>query len=172
MFGAKISEFKKMFFDRAAVMSAADRAELNVLSKFGAFVRRTARSSVKKVGKRAASALAAAIASGNPEAIRAARRGTVSTPGNPPKGHGEELFKKWILFGYDREARSVVIGPARLNSKTGEALPALEYGGTSHITGGNRDGTPIKVAARPTMQPAFNKNIPTLPPMWRNSIHA
>ena len=39
---------KQMFFDRAKVKNAVDKGVRKVLSKFGAFVRRTARSSIRK----------------------------------------------------------------------------------------------------------------------------
>jgi len=39
---------KQMFFDTKAVMRATDKATRRVLSKFGAFVRRSARSSIRK----------------------------------------------------------------------------------------------------------------------------
>src|SRR5690606_6172596 len=43
--GMKITE---LFFDRKAVTSRVDKATRKVLSRFGAFVRRTARSSIRK----------------------------------------------------------------------------------------------------------------------------
>ena len=39
-------EIKRMFFDRQAVISKVDAATRRVLSKFGAFVRRSAKSSI------------------------------------------------------------------------------------------------------------------------------
>jgi hypothetical protein len=38
------------FFDRAAVLNQTDRAERKVLSRFGAFTRRGARSSIRRKG--------------------------------------------------------------------------------------------------------------------------
>ena len=86
---------KAMFFDKAAVIGAVDKATRKVLSKFGAFVRTGARHSLRK-------------------------RKSTSDPGEPPSSH-TGLLKKFILFGYDREHRSVVIGPMRLNQKIGDA---------------------------------------------------
>lgn len=137
-------EFKQLFFDRQAVISKVDAASRKVLSKFGAFVRRSAKSSIRKRKKPA-------------------------PPGSPPSSH-TGLLKKFIFFGYDTEARSVVIGPTRLNQKgRGEAPPLLEYGGKTTLKRrGKRKRTTYK--ARPYMGPAFEKEKPQLPAMWRGSV--
>jgi hypothetical protein len=44
----KLDATLKTFFDRKAVINAVDKAELRVLKKFGAFVRRRSRSSIRK----------------------------------------------------------------------------------------------------------------------------
>jgi len=137
-------EFKQLFFDRQAVISKVDAASRKVLSKFGAFVRRSAKSSIRKRKKPA-------------------------PPGSPPSSH-TGLLKKFIFFGYDTDARSVVIGPTRLNQKgRGEAPPLLEYGGKTTLKRrGKRKRTTYK--ARPYMGPAFEKEKPQLPAMWRGSV--
>ena len=91
---------KSMFFDTAKVKKAVSSGTRKVLSKFGAFVRRTARSSIRS-------------------------RKKSSAPGSPPSSH-TGLLKRLIFFGYDPSRRSVVIGPAPLRS-TVEAPPLLEY---------------------------------------------
>lgn len=148
MIGVKINQSKSMFFDAPKVMRAVDAATRRVLSKFGAFVRTAARSS-----------------------IRARKKS--SAPGSPPSSH-TGLLKRFIYFGYDASARSVVIGPALLRGKSSEkALPALEYGGASTTTvrrRGKRMTVASKVQARPFMRPALKKEIPKLPPMWRDSV--
>jgi len=68
-------EIKQLFFDSPKVVRAVDRTTRRVLSKFGAFVRRTARSSIRK-------------------------RKRISEPGSPPSSHSG-LLKKFIFFGYD-----------------------------------------------------------------------
>ena len=138
---------KQMFFDTKAVLSATDKATRRVFSRFGAFVRTTARHSIRK------------------------RRRT-SAPGEPPSSH-TGLLKRFIFFGYDRERRSVVIGPARLNQKVGDAPAALEYGGMSTVVEGlrrRRRKRRIRIAARPYMGPSFEKEKPKLPAMWASSI--
>jgi len=137
-------EIKRMFFDRQAVISKVDAATRRVLSRFGAFVRRSAKSSIRKRKKPA-------------------------PPGQPPSSH-TGLLKKFIFFGYDADRRSVVIGPTRLNQKgRGEAPPLLEYGGKATLV---RRGKKKHVTyqARPYMGPAFEKEKPQLPAMWRGSV--
>jgi len=138
---------KQTFFDRKAVRSAVDRTTRRVLSRFGAFVRRAAKSSIRK-------------------------RKRVSAPGEPPSSH-TGLLKKFIFFGYDRPRRSVVIGPQRLNQKIGDAPAALEHGGTSTVIEGlrgKRKKRHVKIKARPYMGPAFEQEKPKLAAMWAGSI--
>ena len=138
---------KQMFFDSKAVTSAADRATRRVLSRFGAYVRTTARHSIRK------------------------RRAT-SRPGKPPSSH-TGLLRRFIYFGYDRGRKSVVIGPQRLNRKAGDAPAALEHGGVSTIVEGlrhRRKKRRVRIAARPFMGPSFAKEKPKLPSMWLNSV--
>jgi len=138
---------KQMFFDRKAVTSAVDRATRKVFSRFGAFVRRGAKSSIRK-------------------------RKRISTPGEPPSSH-TGLLKRLIYFGYDRQRRSVVIGPQRLNQKIGDAPEALEYGGVSTVVEGlrsRRKKRRVRIQARPYMGPAFQKEQPKLPAMWAGSV--
>jgi len=135
---------KNLFFDKPAVVRKVDATTRRVLSKFGAFVRRAARSSIRK-------------------------RKRVSAPGQPPSSH-TGLLKRFIWFGYDPRKESVVIGPARLSQNgRGEAPALLEYGGVTPVThrGKRRQG---KVRPRPFMNPAFENELPKLPAMWRDSI--
>lgn len=112
---------KSLFFTSKAVTSRVDAATRKVLSKFGAFVRRTARSSIKK-----------APFSNRKERGRArtdfSRK--ASLPGNPPYSH-TGLLKKFIWFGYEPNEHSVVIGPAKLMGKKESIPEVLEYGGVS-----------------------------------------
>jgi len=146
----------RMFFDRPAVLGAVDKATRRVLSKFGAYVRRTARQSIRK------------------------RKG-ISKPGHPPSSH-TGLLKQFIFFAYEPNRRSVVIGPEKLSGRIGrKALPALEYGGESETRnlhwktiGGQRRRVrtyqKIGIKARPFMRPAFAKEEPQLPRLWRDSV--
>lgn len=137
---------KQMFFDRQEVLAAIDTSAKKVLSKFGAFVRTGARHSIRKA------------------------KGA-SKPGQPPHSH-VGLLRDKIVFGYDTEARSVVIGPLPLRSM-GTIPPLLEYGGRavrSVKVGKRRQNKTVTYAPRPFMGPAFEKELPKLPAMWAGSV--
>ena len=126
---------------------AADAANRRNLSKAGAFVRTTARSSIRK-------------------------RKEISAPGQPPSSH-TGLLKRFIFFGYDADRKTVVIGPMRLNQKIGAAPEALEHGGSSVVCPGgrrHRKRRRIRVQARPFMGPAMQKEAPKFPKLWANSV--
>lgn len=151
---------KDMFFDRAAVMREIDAGTRKVLSKFGAYVRTAAKSSIRNA----------------PFHVRK-KRGeertnfsrSISKPGQPPFSRSG-LLKKFIYFAYDPSHKSVVIGPEKLNGKNkGDAPSLLEYGGTTTLTSFGRKRT-ARFAARPYMRPAFEKEKPKLPALWRDSI--
>lgn len=144
-------KLKRISFDQKIVINAKDRATRRVLMKFGSFVRRTAKQSIRK-GK------------------------AISVPGKPPKSHSGEL-KKLIFFSYEPRKQNVVIGPLLFRSTKVKQSPlgleALEYGG--FITH-KRKGTlglrskRFRFRARPFMAPAFEKEHPKLSGMWKNSI--
>ena len=161
MIGMNLKSIKGSFFDAPAVMRAVDKATRDVLSKFGAFVRTRAQQSIKK-----------GPFSGRKKRgqARTSFRRKNSQPGNPPYSQ-TGLLKKFIWFGYYSDRQSVVIGPVRLNSKTGDALPALEYGGMATIRRNRREPcVRVQVKARPFMGPAFEAVLPKLPAMWANSV--
>ena len=144
MFDLRLKEAKAGFFDRQLVMAATSRAERQVLSRFGAFVRQRARTSIRS-------------------------RRAISAPGLPPSSH-VGLLKQFILFAYDPAHASVVIGPVRLNAKTsGDAPRLLEYGGSALRT---RQGKLVRCQYRPRpfMAPSLAAEIGRLPPLWRDSI--
>ena len=134
---------KSMFFDTAKVKKAVSSGTRKVLSKFGAFVRTAARHSIRK-------------------------RKAVSEPGSPPSSH-VGLLRKLIYFGYDPSRKSVVIGPTPLHG-TAEAPPLLEYGGRARRRGRKGRNVMASYRARPFMGPAFEKEKPKLPAMWRDSV--
>ena len=135
---------KRFFFDRLAVISKVDAATRRVLSKFGAFVWRSAKSSIRK-------------------------RKKPSAPGKPPRSH-TGLLRNFIFFAFDPNRRSVVIGPVRLMNRDGSVPSLLEYGGTARRR--KRDGKmgTVMYKARPYMGPAFEKEKESLPSLWRDSI--
>jgi hypothetical protein len=139
-----LRQAKANFFDRAAVKSAVDRATIRVLSRFGAFVRTRARSSIRK-------------------------RKAVSQPGQPPSSHIGTL-KRFIFFSYESTKRSVVIGPTPI-AGGGEAPELLEHGGTSVFVPprGHRRAR-ANYRPRPFMTPAFAEVQKNLPNLWRDSV--
>ncbi len=143
MIGMRINQAKAGFFDRAAVMNSTTAAERKVLSRFGAFVRQRARSSMK-------------------------RRKDPAPPGQPPSSH-VGLLRQHLYFAWDAARRSVVIGPVVLNQKRGDAPPLLEYGGPAvRVRYGQQRR--VMYAPRPYMRPAFAAEQASLPALWRNSI--
>ena len=135
----------RLFFDRKAVTDRVGRATKRVLSRFGAYVRQTARRSIRK-------------------------RKAVSQPGQPPSSH-TGLLKRFIFFGYDTGRQSVVMGPARLTGgNRGEAPPLLEYGGRTRRRDRKGQTVRARYKARPFMGPAFEANKKLLPQMWAKSV--
>lgn len=134
-----------MFFDRGAVSKLVDQRTKRVLSKIGAFVRATARESIRRAKK-------------------------PSKPGRPP--HTRTGLIKKIIFIYNPSSKSVVVGPMKLNKPTQSALPALEYGGQSiaMVGPGRKQKKRILIRKRPFMQPALEKELPKLPELWANSV--
>ena len=92
------------FFDNAGMMRRADKMKRKQLSKFGAFVRKRMRSSMR-------------------------RRKKQSKPGEPPSAHSGEL--KLIFFAWDDRQQSVVVGPIIFSVRDGGGITPglLERGG-------------------------------------------
>lgn len=143
MIGLKLDAAKGLFFDRAVVTSAAERGTRKVLARFGAFVRQSAKSSIRK-------------------------RKAISAPGQPPSSH-TGLLKRNIFFVFSPETRSVVIGPILLNGKQTDAPRLLEQGDTVLRRRRNRS-VRMTYRPRPFMGPAFEREQQKLSALWRDSI--
>lgn len=163
---------KEGFFDRKKVLDAVDKATYRIFFAFGRQVRARAQRSLQYSEK-------------------------PSSPGQPPHAHrshtiarvsrktgqvkysaktGQALkrsvsfLREYLFFAYDKTTKSVVIGPALLNSTLSRsALSALEYGGQSVIIDHGKRKQ-VRIKARPFMGPAAKAEIPTLPSMWQNSV--
>lgn len=167
-----INQAKSQFFDRN-VVSATERAEMKVLSRFGSYVRRTAKSSLRKARQKKIAELTSEEKQRFRISQEIAKRENLpkpkrplasSKPGEPPRMR-VGLIKKFLFFSYDRIKSSVVIGPAIINRSTG-APETLEYSG-SVISRGKR----VRVAARPFMNPAHEDELRKhMPGMWKDSI--
>ncbi len=138
-------QVKTLFFDKQTVLRAVDQAKRAVLSKAGAFIRTTAKHSIRK------------------------RKGP-APPGKPPHSH-TGLLKRFIFFGYDPASDSVVVGPVGFKRST--APHVLEFGGKSEVRY-RRRGKVVKtratIAERPYMGPALEKERPKLPKRWAGSV--
>lgn len=139
-FGIDFTTMRSMFFDRNAVSNHIDATTKKVFTKFGAYVRRRARRSIRK------------------------RKGS-SAPGKPPSSH-TGVLRRFIFFGFDSARRSVVIGPVLAPSKSGKAPAVLEHGGTVTLPSGER----TDVAPRPYMGPAFEHEHSNLDSIWRDAV--
>jgi hypothetical protein len=159
---------KELFFDRDKVKSAVDKATRDNLSKGAAYIRRSARESIKD---------------------RASGR---SAPGQPPYSHvgakrrkfnrlrkaaGLDPVKggfqgvKHILFGFDPTARSVIIGP--ISNRKGTVTHVLEFGGSESVKQfrkGRAETKTIYIAPHPYMGPALRKEAFNLPKLWADSV--
>lgn len=105
--------------------------------------------------RRALSKFGAYVRTRTKSSIRKRKR--ISYPGEPPSSHTGRL-KKSIFFNYDQKNESVVVGPLRYGKN---AASTLEHGGTS-------DGKLYR--ARPYMIPAFDKELPNAPKLFKDSI--
>ncbi|MBX3448192.1 MAG: hypothetical protein KF777_01460 [Planctomycetaceae bacterium] len=173
-----IRDAKSMFFDRVKIEKGVDRARLKALSRVGAFVQRRAKSSIRKprqmrlsdMPKEARAKWKQDAKVAREQGRRPPRRGKApSRPGEPPRDV-TGLLRGWILFGYDPQPQSVVIGPAKLNKSSG-APRTLEEGGEVSVARRRRDGRRFvrrtRIQPRPYMGPAFDAERDKSPEMFR-----
>lgn len=140
MISMSLKEFKAGFFDRQAVQQAVDKAARKNLSKFGAFVRRSAQTSIRS-------------------------RKRISEPGQPPSSH-TGLLKRHIYFAYDGQKKSVVIGPVAWKKRGSFTVPeVLEYGGQFREAKQR-----YNYRSRPFMRPAFEKEKARIKDIWKDSV--
>lgn len=144
--GFDLVRVRDTFFDRKGVADSIAPAVKKALSKFGAFVRRRAKSSLKyKAGSAAPGKPAHAHRSGAFTRTTKIKGKTKSQPASP--------LREMIYFGYDRATQSVVIGPAAGGPRTG-APEKIEHGGTAVVRHGGKR-VAVTIRPRPTMQLAF-----------------
>ena len=148
-------KYRLAFFDTKAVTSAVSKAKRKVLSKAGAFVRRTAKGSIRQ-GK------------------------GPSIPGSPPRSH-TGLLKKFIFFAHDKDRDSVIIGPEKIIAKGRDVPRITEEGGRSVATTrrvikrrGKRvvinKGDKVTYPPRPFMGPALDKEAKKAPALFKGLI--
>ncbi len=88
-----LEQAKNWFFDDPKVIARVEKSRLRALSRFGAFVRTSARTSMR-------------------------RRRNPSPPGTPPSVQSRDSYAtlRNILFAYDAATDSVIVGPILLAS--------------------------------------------------------
>lgn len=148
MIGFDLKTAQRQFFDSKAVLDRVTPAQRRVLSRFGAFTRKRARQSIRF------------------------RKKGVSSPGSPPFAHTRDRVRslKNILFFYDAQRESVVIGPVKLNGSRTLVPQLIESGGTGQVVT-KRKRVTARFQPRPFMRPAFAYEIKTsLPKLWRDAI--
>lgn len=172
----------QFFLDRDAVKKALGAKNTQILSRFGAFVMRTAKQSMR-------------------------RRKKPSPPGQPPSAHSKDaqhpygpLLKQLMRYEFDPTTKSVVVGP---KGRTNLSAPSLqEFGGTKIIKTrvftekSGRRATPaqadafrrgiasgrivlakrpthqksVHLPARPTTRPALIAELPKFPTLYAGQI--
>lgn len=132
---------KAAFFDTKAVKDAIDAGTKKTLSKFGAFVRQRAKTSIRT-------------------------RKQPSAPGQPPSSHTGDL-KRLIFFALDVKTKSLVVGPVPF--RRGEAPRLLEHGG--EITRQRKSGARRQVyRPRPFMAPAAKAEMPKFAALLKGMV--
>jgi hypothetical protein len=161
------------FFDRDLVKRKLDAATRRVLSKFGAFVQRRDKSSLRyETGKRKKSAAGQTPVVHRSEKFT--RQSKNRKTGQVTRRPASPL-KELVFFAFDQARNSVVIGPeAFRNSKLGGGVvpPLVEYGGTGPFldpeTGERKTG---HWAPRPHLVPAFEvERQLQLPGLFANAL--
>ena len=135
-----------IFFDGNRIIRRMEQANRRALMRAGAFIRRRARSSLRK-------------------------RKKISEPGKPPSSHTGRL-KGLLLFAYSPTTETVVVGPRRTGDRD-QAGETLEFGKTVTRRRGRRRRR-MRYRARPFMGPALEKEIAagSFPKLWANSVRA
>lgn len=138
------ANLRGVFFDSPKIHKFIDQKTKRVFVRFGSFVRRTAQFSMRS------------------------RKGS-APKGQPPYAHGRKLLKRLIFFSYDPAAKSVVIGPVRLENTRDKHVPRLmEEGGR---VAGLVYGKPVQkqYGGHPFMKPAFDKHTGAIASMYRGN---
>lgn len=167
MNGLKFEVVKTQFFDRAVTKHLSTQAK-RVLSKFGAYVRRSSKQSIKPARRKSQSDLTERERKRFEIRLREWSEGRLKTrpkrpmepskPGDPPRSRFKGSPIKLIFFLYDPRSESVIVGPIAYGRRGGVATEALEYGGRSI----NDRGRSVHIENRPFMRPAFQSHLPDL----------
>jgi len=160
---------KDFFFDRQRVVDSLDKAKRSRLAKQGAIVRTFAKRSIRPARRQSLGSLPEndqtaykirarlAVAEGKPKPKLPFAS---AEPGKPPRNRSG-LLRDNILFAYDPDSESVVVGPALLNGGS-DAPETLEFGG--------RNDRGAFVQPRPFMQPALTDAVGKYPSVFKDSM--
>lgn len=160
------ASLKQFFFDKENVTRALDRGAARALGRFGVYVQREDKKSLKYAKVK-------------------------SLPGRPPTVHRSPSFtrkkknrkggtrrqmvsplRELTFYGYDPSQRSVVIGPEvfRRSKVGGGKVPrVIEEGGTGPVKSGGRI-TVGRYSPRPHTGPAFRRKLPMLPALFKDVV--
>ncbi len=137
---------KEFFFDRATVVHAMDNAKRRNLAIAGAIIRRSAIKSIREQDP-----------------------SRPSRPGEPPRSVNG-LIERFLFYSWDPATESMVVGPEifpTTRAPGGIPIPSLlEHGGI----GQHKSGKNYLMEPRPYMQPALERHIDKIAPVWRGSV--
>lgn len=91
--GATLDKAKTQWFQAEMLIRKIGKMDEYALKFVGAYVRRRAQTSLRPGGKKYA----------------------ISSPGQPPRTHGQRLLRTFLEFDIEKGGQSVVVGPAKLN---------------------------------------------------------
>lgn len=133
------------------LIAAARKAKKRNLIRGAAIVRRRARSSLRK-------------------------RKRVSRPGEKPSIHASKRNLRLILFAYDQQTQTSVVGPVKFQTSSSNVVTALEKGGRTAAKrrgrGGKRRRERRTIRPRPYMRPARDDARDAIGSLWKDSIVA
>jgi hypothetical protein len=181
-----VGQFKQAFFDPSKVIAGMDRATARALSRFGAFVRQRAKSSIRYRKD-------PAPPGSPPSAHKTASRLKTNRKTGATKRQASSPLRDLIFFAYDREKKEVIVGPAIFPSAKRKGVPErLEKGGS--VSGTRREKVPgaqgrdrrgqfvaldrrtrlvratLRYEPRPFMRPAFDAEIGKVAGFFKNSL--
>lgn len=158
-----IKEFKAAFFDAEKIKSALDAGLRGTLSQAGAFVQRRAKSSIRNAPR-------IDVRTGQVTRKRknVETRPATAPPGHPPYSH-EGSLRRRILFGYDTESRSEIIGPAFF--KTGRVRELLEHGGDATLRTKSGKTRQVHYRGNAFMRPAGEAETPKFRALLKGMIN-
>lgn len=158
-----INGSRASFFNEKLISSISDKMTVRMLSRCGAFVRQTAKTSIR-YGKDHAKP-------GRPpkaKRLNSFSRTTTNKKTGKTTKRATSPLRELLFFAYDKEQKSVVIGPMQFKqSRTrGWKPPAvLETGGTvSERT--KRGIRRLRFRGNPYMGPALRKEQPKFAPLF------